>query len=147
MYFTVYGADLANTADKVVLITGGSSGIGLATVQLLLSLSPRNRVATLDRTAPPASLTSSISPDRLFFHQFDLTSWTAQGAGFKPAVTKFQRVDAGVAGAGINERRLQSFTDQFDDGQLQEPDNTVMHVTLSAVADAVKAWNPSYKVE
>ncbi|ETS83549.1 hypothetical protein PFICI_05425 [Pestalotiopsis fici W106-1] len=137
--FTVQTSELTNIRDKVVLITGGSSGIGLATAQLVLSLADTNRVAILDRAAAPASLTSSNNSDRVLFHQCDLTSWTAQRAGFDAAVAKFGRIDFVVANVGLNEKGVQFFSDELDgDGKLKEPDRSVLDVTFTANADTVK---------
>lgn len=137
--FTVQASELTSIKNKVVLITGGSSGIGLATAQLVLSLADTNRVAILDRAEPPASLVSSFSPDRILFHQCDLTSWIAQRAGFDAAVAKFGRIDAVLANVGLNEKGQQFFSDDLDvDGGLAEPDRVVLDVTFTANADTVK---------
>ncbi|KAM0810359.1 hypothetical protein AB5N19_10708 [Seiridium cardinale] len=137
--FAVDAPSLTSIKDKVILVTGGSSGIGLATTQLLLSLSPANRVAILDRAVPPNSLTSSVSQDRLLFHQCDVTSWAAQRAGFEATVATFGRLDAVVANVGINERGLQFFNDELDEyGKLKEPDRSVIDVPFTANADTVK---------
>lgn len=137
--FTIDPSSLINVKDKVVLITGGSSGIGLATGQLILSLSSSNRVAILDRTAPPESLTSSVSSDRLFFYQCDLRSWAAQRAGFEATLEKFGHLDVVVANVGLNERGQQFFSNELDsDGKLKEPDRSVIDVTFTANADTVK---------
>lgn len=137
--FSVKAADLTNVRDKVILITGGSSGIGLATAELLLSIAPSNRVAILDRAFPPSSLSSSNSPDRLFYYQCDLTSWKAVRAGFEAAFAFFGRLDTVVANVGINERGFQFFNGVLDsEGKLKEPDLSVMDVTFTANAFTVK---------
>ncbi|KAI0177918.1 putative oxidoreductase,short chain dehydrogenase [Pestalotiopsis sp. NC0098] len=137
--FTVQASELTGIKNKVVLITGGSSGIGLATAQLVLSLADTNRVAILDRAEPPASLASSFSPDRILFHQCDLTSWTAQRGGFDAAIAKFGRIDAVLANVGLNEKGQQFFSDDLDaGGGLAEPDRVVLDVTFTANADTVK---------
>ncbi|KAI1875003.1 uncharacterized protein JN550_002432 [Neoarthrinium moseri] len=133
--FTVDASALINVRDKVTLITGGSSGIGLATAEFLLGLSPSNRVAILDRAEQPASLAS----ERVFFHQCDATSWPAQRAGFEAAAQKFGRIDVVFANVGINERGDQFFSDVFDgDNKLKEPDRSVMDLDFTANADTVK---------
>ena len=48
---------MENVAGKVAFVTGGASGIGLATAQLFITEGAR--VITFDINAPPANLTSS----------------------------------------------------------------------------------------
>jgi NAD(P)-dependent dehydrogenase (short-subunit alcohol dehydrogenase family) len=137
--FTVDTSSLTNLRNKAVLITGGSSGIGLATAQLILSLSPTNRVAILDRTPVPTALASAYPGGRVFGYQCDLTSWPAQRTGFAAAAKAFGRLDAVLANVGINERGHQFFDDARDaDGELAEMDRAVMDVTFTANADTVK---------
>ncbi|KAJ7261856.1 3-hydroxyacyl-CoA dehydrogenase [Mycena rebaudengoi] len=56
-------------AGRTFLVSGGSSGLGLATVQDLLAANAH--VSILDRSPPPASL--SASPSHLRFFETDIT--------------------------------------------------------------------------
>jgi NAD(P)-dependent dehydrogenase (short-subunit alcohol dehydrogenase family) len=135
--FTVSSTSLKNIRDKVVLITGGSSGIGLATAILIASLDESNRIAIIDRSPPPSSL--SIPSSRLCFHQCDITNWSGQRAGFQAAIDKFGKIDAVFVNAGIAEYKDQIFTDDLDsDGKLAEPDRRVLDIDISAATDTVK---------
>jgi NAD(P)-dependent dehydrogenase (short-subunit alcohol dehydrogenase family) len=135
--FNVDPKSLTNIRNKVVLITGGSSGIGLATAILIASLDQSNRIAIIDRSPPPASL--SVPASRLFFHKCDITSWPAQRSGFQGAIDKFGRIDAVFVNAGIAEYKDQIFTDELDsEGKLAEPDRRVLDIDISAATDTVK---------
>jgi NAD(P)-dependent dehydrogenase (short-subunit alcohol dehydrogenase family) len=133
--FTVDKSSLKEVTGKTILITGGSSGIGLSTAELFHSLS--NNVIVLDRAEPPASsLTSSA---RFLFQQCDITSWRAQRAAFQAGEKKFGHIDVAFVNAGIAEFEDQFFTDRFDeDGELAEPDRRVVDVDLHAADDTVK---------
>jgi NAD(P)-dependent dehydrogenase (short-subunit alcohol dehydrogenase family) len=137
--FTVNKADLTNLTNKTILITGGSSGIGLATALLLHSLS--NNIVVVDRSAPAQTRQTNllISSPRFFLQQCDITSWTAQRSAFQAAVDKFGSIDAVYVNAGIAEHRDQFFKDELDaDGQLAEPDRRTIDIDLHAADDTVK---------
>lgn len=135
--FAIDPSSLTNFKDKVVLITGGSSGIGLATVQLIASLSLSNKIIILDRSPPPISL--DVHPFRLHFHKCNITNWTEQREGFDAGVLRFGGIDAVFVNAGISEFEEQFFTDTLDgDGKLAEPDRRTLDADISAACDTVK---------
>lgn len=135
--FTIDPSSLTTCKDKVVLITGGSSGIGLATVQLIASLSPSNKIIILDRSPPPASL--DVHPFRLHFHRCNITNWTEQREGFSAGALRFGRIDAVFVNAGISEYEEQFFTDKLDEqGKLAEPDRRTLDIDIAAACDTVK---------
>jgi NAD(P)-dependent dehydrogenase (short-subunit alcohol dehydrogenase family) len=137
--FTIDKASLTSLTNKTILITGGSSGLGLATALLLHSLS--NNIVVLDRSAPAqntktAPLTSS---PRFLLYKCDITSWKAQRAAFQAAVDKFGGLDAVYVNAGIAEHKDQFFRDDLDaDGLLAEPDRRTIDIDLHAADDTVK---------
>ncbi|EOA81156.1 uncharacterized protein SETTUDRAFT_182182 [Exserohilum turcica Et28A] len=125
------------STPKTILITGGSSGIGLATATLISTINPQHSLILLDLQPPPASF--KHSPARLLFHKCDITSWTSQRAGFAAGYAKFGRIDAVFVNAGITEHGDQFFTDTLDaSGELAEPDRRVLKVDMDAASDTTK---------
>ncbi|GLR67466.1 3-oxoacyl-ACP reductase [Acidocella aquatica] len=79
--------------DKVAIVTGGSSGIGAATVQRLVREGARVLIADLN---PPQETSDAVA-----FHRTDVTSPTDATAMVEAAVALFGRVDVLVNNAGI----------------------------------------------
>ncbi|EUC46854.1 hypothetical protein COCMIDRAFT_91776 [Bipolaris oryzae ATCC 44560] len=126
-----------NSTPKTILITGGSSGIGLATATLLSTLNPSHNLVLVDLRPPPPTFTHS--PSHLLVHTCDITSWPAQRAAFAAAHAKFSRIDAVFVNAGIAEHADQFFTSALDaDGNLCEPDHRVLTLDLNAAASTTK---------
>ncbi|KAF3038912.1 hypothetical protein E8E11_007252 [Didymella keratinophila] len=125
------------STPKTIVITGGSSGIGLATAQLLSTLNPQHNLVLLDLNAPPSSLKHNSS--NLLVHTCNITSWPSQRAGFEAAYSRFGRIDCVFVNAGIAEHGEQFFTDELDgDGKLKEPDRRVLNIDMDAAADTTK---------
>ncbi|KAF2117728.1 hypothetical protein BDV96DRAFT_597615 [Lophiotrema nucula] len=122
---------------KTIVITGGSSGIGLATATLLSQLNTQHNLVLIDLQGPPPSFKHSQS--NLLVHTCNITSWKDQRAGFEAAYTKFGRIDAVFVNAGIAEYRDQFFLDDLDsEGKLKEPDRRVLNIDMDAAADTTK---------
>ena len=106
--------------DRRVVVTGGSSGIGLATVRLMLE--DGARVAFCGRD--PARLEAALSPLRSVFgdavsgHACDVLD-EAQVAGFRDAVAaKFGGLDILINNAG--QGRVSTFSDTDDQAWRDE---------------------------
>ncbi|KAG9245367.1 hypothetical protein BJ878DRAFT_439532 [Calycina marina] len=133
--FTISRSSLTSLTNSTTLITGGSSGIGLATVILLHSL-PSNNIIILDIRPPPPPLNTS---SRVRYIQTDITSWASQRAAFKAGYAIFGRIDNVFVNAGITEYKDQIFDSELDDkGELKEPDRRVINLNLNAANDTVK---------
>jgi len=86
-------------SDSVFLVTGGSSGLGAATVQMALDAGARVVIADL---APPRD--GAIPPeaaDRVAFVATNVTDEAAGQAAVDTAVQRFGRLDVLVNAAGI----------------------------------------------
>jgi len=121
--------------DKVVIVTGGSSGIGLTTVELFRKEGAKVIIGDLQ---PPPSHLGALSKSELSYCETDVTSWKSLSGLFSQAFDSFGRIDIVYANAGINERE-DIFLDKFDSqGQLQEPSYQVLDVNLKSVLNTTK---------
>ncbi|KAF2502316.1 putative oxidoreductase,short chain dehydrogenase [Lophium mytilinum] len=125
-------SDLVGLKGKVVVITvrvcshscyttGGSSGIGLATAQLLLSLGAQ--VVVGDTNAPPEALHAT-------FLKTDVRVWADQVALFNKAIETHGVIDHVFANAGVA-KTTSLIDDELDsNGNLKAPDLITYNVNL-----------------
>jgi NAD(P)-dependent dehydrogenase (short-subunit alcohol dehydrogenase family) len=85
-------------ADKVVLITGGTGGLGRATAQRLLARGAR--VALVDVHPGTAELAADL-PERAFGVTADVTDRSAMDDATAAVVAHFGRIDVAIANAGV----------------------------------------------
>jgi NADP-dependent 3-hydroxy acid dehydrogenase YdfG len=99
-------------AGKAVLITGGGSGIGLATAKLLLDEGARVAIAGRDATKLRRAADSLKAGDRIFAHPADVSKSDQVAALVQAVTAKLGRIDILVnnAGTNIKERTFQKLT-------------------------------------
>lgn len=103
--------------DKIALVTGGSSGIGLALVKTLLARGAR--VATCSRhLANLNALAAQVGPDRLFIQVADVGTEGGCRTFVQSAIQHFGGADILINNAGMSMRAL--FSDMEDTSVLHK---------------------------
>lgn len=125
--------------NSTILITGGASGLGLATALYLHQEQCKNNIVALDRADSFPSVKELSESPRFLYVQCDVTDWSSQRSAFAKAADHFGRLDAVFVNAGVAEMGEQIFTDTLDDaGELQEPDRRTIDIDIRAVGDSLK---------
>lgn len=94
-YFKIEESELRGIEGKVAIVTGASSGIGLATAKLFLRLNAR-AVFLLDLQSP----LENLGPRALFI-KANVTSWESLRGAFDIVMAQYGRIDIVHANAGI----------------------------------------------
>ncbi|KAF4501188.1 alcohol dehydrogenase Bli-4 [Fusarium agapanthi] len=91
--------DIPSLAGKVIIVTGGTSGLGRSAILTLASHNPSHIYFTGRSSASASSLISSLSPVPATFLECDLTSI----ASMRSVAKKFthDRLDIFIANAGV----------------------------------------------
>jgi len=98
---------MSNFTDKIVVITGGSDGIGKALVAQFLALGAK--VATCGRNENKLSLLATEFPSsNLYTAQVDVSKQDESEAFIKQVVDNWGRIDILINNAGISMRALVS---------------------------------------
>jgi NAD(P)-dependent dehydrogenase (short-subunit alcohol dehydrogenase family) len=124
---------LQELKSKVVVLTGGSTGIGAATVRLLHSVGAHVVFGDINTSAAESIVSSLGEANKVTFVQCNAAKYQDNVALFKVAFEKFGRVDHGIANAGLVER-----PGWFDAGMSledadKEPSTAVLDVNLTGV--------------
>jgi NADP-dependent 3-hydroxy acid dehydrogenase YdfG len=88
--------------NKVVLVTGGGSGIGLATVRLLMENGAKVAAAGRDHNKLAANTKEFAKPDRLFLQAADVADPAQVQQLVQKVIKQFGRIDILVNCAGTN---------------------------------------------
>ncbi|KAJ5892145.1 uncharacterized protein N7473_008373 [Penicillium subrubescens] len=116
---------LANIKDQVVLITGGSSGIGRATAQLCLDLGAKVVIGDLNPPNPEFKDT-----DKVHYLEVNVTSWESLRNMFDQADTTFGGIDHVFANAGVGPTTDFLGINLNEAGQLEPPLLRTINVNL-----------------
>ncbi|KAJ5115236.1 hypothetical protein NUU61_000995 [Penicillium alfredii] len=124
---------LQDIRDQVVLITGGSSGIGRATAQLCLNLGAHVLIGDVN---PPK--TEFEHSERLKYIKVDVTTWESVRAMFIEAEQVYNRIDHVFVNAGV--APTTNFLDDTLDesGQLAPPNMRTIDVNLVGMIYTVR---------
>ncbi|KAF2999932.1 hypothetical protein E8E13_009076 [Curvularia kusanoi] len=126
--FQITDADLTRSRfeGKVAIITGGSSGIGLATVELLSSLGAKVISGDINPAPAPGSFT---------YVKTDVTQWSSLTALFKTAVATHGQIDFVFVNAGIGPRANYLALETDAAGELLPPASATLDVNLDSVVN------------
>jgi NAD(P)-dependent dehydrogenase (short-subunit alcohol dehydrogenase family) len=91
---------LASLQDKVVVLTGGATGIGRATIEKFIAHGAKVAFGDLNDSAAQA-LVSKAGKDNALYAHCDASSYADQLSLFAAAEARFGRVDIAVGNAGI----------------------------------------------
>lgn len=124
-------SSLQGLSGKVVFITGGSRGLGLATACTFLALG--SRVITGD-LSPPVEPVANLQ-----YVPCDITNWQSLCSAVKTVVSDYGKLDIFVANAGVGE--VEDFFSEETDpvtGELKPPKHTVVEVNLKGTMNCAK---------
>ncbi|KIW15625.1 hypothetical protein PV08_05673 [Exophiala spinifera] len=115
--------DVRSLVEAVVIVTGGSNGIGAETVRHFVSHGSKVMIADLESTAKDAEvLVASLShPEKAIFHPTNVLCWEDMKTLFKKTIEYHGRIDIVIANAGIMETKSVFDLGSVDsEGELQE---------------------------
>ncbi|KAF2109894.1 hypothetical protein BDV96DRAFT_467116, partial [Lophiotrema nucula] len=129
--FEIPESALEDIRDQVVIVTGASSGIGLATVKRLIKHGAKVYASDVNDLPEPEK-------SQVPFLRVDVTSWTQQLALFKAAKEKYGIVHHVFANAGISPTASLLEDDVDENGDLLPPRLDTINVNLISVMYSVK---------
>jgi len=127
-------------SNKLALVTGGCSGIGLALVKLLHSSGCDVIVGDIHPPpeADPVFTSSTNSPGGVVYRSCDVSQWQSLRSLFATVTESFpgRKLDIVVANVGINEYGDQILQEQAE-REVTEPDYRVLDVNVKGVSNTV----------
>jgi len=116
--------------DKVVVVTGASSGIGLATAKLFLEEGAK----VVGASRHPAKIRELGSEDRVVAVEADLSTAEGPKKLIDAAIQNFGRVDILINNAGISHSRLDGFLGTTDEQWEETYRNNLMSMVRTSRA-------------
>ncbi|KAF2665043.1 NAD(P)-binding protein [Microthyrium microscopicum] len=120
---------------KIAIITGGASGIGLATTKAIASR-PDWKVYILDANKAAGEAVASSIGSKVAFIPVDLTIYDSQAQCFKKIFQAEKRIDFVYANAGIAERG--TFYQTFDTGIEPPPEPPEMKLLIDILVNGAE---------
>jgi NADP-dependent 3-hydroxy acid dehydrogenase YdfG len=103
---------MSKLTEKTVLVTGGGSGIGLATARLLLDEGARVAISGRNEDKLRRAAEQLNAGERLLYHVADITDWRQVESLVQETTRRLGRIDVLVNNAGLNikERTFRELT-------------------------------------
>lgn len=114
---------------RVVVLTGGASGIGAATIKLLHSKGAKVIFGDINE-AGAEQVIKATSSETVQFLKCDVSKYSDNLALFKTALHKYEHVDHAVANVGLIEQGYWFDPKDGLDGVEKEPNTAVLDVNL-----------------
>lgn len=115
-------------SNRIVLITGGGSGIGLAFAQLCCKAGARVIIADLKLTADAQNFIDTTDSSKVIFQKCDVSCWTDLHDSITASVTAFGDVpDIYAPVAGIFEPPWSNFWDDSEETSYKTIEINVNH--------------------
>jgi len=123
---------LDSLSGKVVVLTGGSNGIGAATVKLFHSKGAKVIFGDAN-AAGTEEVIKQTSSETVHFQECNASDYADNLALFQAALQKYGHIDHAVANAGIIEQELRFEPKGGLEGVEKEPGIGVLNVNLKGV--------------
>jgi NAD(P)-dependent dehydrogenase (short-subunit alcohol dehydrogenase family) len=127
---TIDESKLTHLKDRIVFITGGAQGLGLAAAKVFQRLGSKVIIGDLQIPSTPSS--------DFKYLQCDIISWTSLSAAYKTIIERHGSLDVLIANAGIGEVEDFFHSELDENGELKAPKHSVVDVNLKGTMNCVK---------